>query len=412
MISLSERLQALGVKIGTANLQTSKGHRRNIFPISNVLPGEWWQTRHGDVFFVETRYKADTQVGKAKLSPIGPLDVIASWAKEPGLKDISLEQFAFIDTETTGLSGGTGTYTFLIGAGRFEQDTFRLVQFFLLDPGEEIAQLAAFEEFISPCKAIVSFNGKAFDAPLINTRYTVNGWPSPIAHVPHLDLLHLARRLWKNRLSSRALGDLEWHILGTKRSDKDVPGWMIADLYFDYLHTGDARPLRSVFYHNEIDVLSLAALLSHMSYQISDPSDERLEHAVDLVAIGKLYADLGYLDDAYKYYQRALEFETLNPDDYWGVIYQLSFIQKKRGDYEAAKALWELATQQKQIYAFEELAKLYEHIERNFGAALKWTEDALMTISEETFPTYDRVHWEDSLIHRKTRLQRKIKTKS
>lgn len=408
MTSLSERLQALGVNIGTDNLPKSKGLYRNTFPISNVLPGDWWQTAHGDVFFVETRYKADYQLGQVKLSPIGSLDLVGDWANEPELKDIPLHQFAFIDTETTGLSGGTGTYTFLIGAGRFDGEHFRLVQFFLMNPGEELAQLAAFEDFISPCKGIVSFNGKAFDIPMIRTRYITNGWPCPIEQIPHLDLLHLARRLWKDRLPSRTLGDLEWQILGAKRSDKDVPGWMIADLYLDYLHTGDARPLRSVFYHNEIDVLSLAALLSYMSNIISDPFQANIEHAEDMAAIGKLYADLSYLDQAAEIYQRSLDLEMENSKAYWKTLGNLSLIHKKQGNLEAAEEIWVLAAENNHIYAFEELAKLQEHVRRDYPTALEWTEKALLIISDQDFPAYAQMKWEECLLHRKKRLLKKI----
>ena len=411
MSSLSERLQALGVHIGTDNLPKSRGIYRNTYPIENVLPGNWWETPHGDVFYLETRYKADYQLGRVSLSPMGCLDMVAAWAKEPGIKDIPLEEFIFIDTETTGLSGGTGTYTFLIGAGRFEGDHFRLVQFFLLNPGEETAQLAAFEEFSAPCKVIVSFNGKAFDVPMIKTRYITNGWPCPIDHLPHIDLLHLARRLWKDRLPSRALGDLEWHILGAKRSDKDVPGWMIADLYLDYLHTGDARPLRSVFYHNEIDVVSLSALLGHMSRIISDPFQVEVEYGQDMAAIGKLYADLGYLDRAADLYQRSLELDTDDSETYWEAVSRLSFIQKKRGELSAAELLWTKAAEKDHLYACEELAKLQEHAKRDYLKALEWTENALQIIARSDIPSYVQVQWEESLTHRKDRLRRKIENR-
>ena len=408
MSSLSEQLKALGVEVGTSNLPVQSKGNENEFPISSVLSGDWWHTPHGDNFYVETMYKSDFQVGNVKISPLESLDVIAAWAREPELKETSLEDFVFIDTETTGLAGGTGTYTFLIGAGRFVEDHFQLVQFFLTEPGEEVSQLAAFEEFISPCTALVSFNGKAFDVPLINTRYIINGWPSPIGDLPHIDLLHLARRLWKDRLPSRALGDLEWYILGLKRSEQDVPGWMIADLYFDYLHTGDARPLRGVFYHNEIDVLSLAALLSHMSILISDPLNGLIEHGQDMAAIGKLYADLGNYQDAVKLYQHALEFEEQNPEGYWESIKRLSYIHKKLGDLKAAKSLWKRAAQQDQVYACEELAKLYEHTDRDFPEALYWTEFALDIISKANDQTRTKMQWEKSLTHRKKRLQRKL----
>ena len=411
MTSLSERLQALGVTIGADNLPKSKGRFRNTFPISDVLPGDWWQTPHGDVFFVETRYKADYKLGKVNLSPIGSLNLIGDWANEPELKSTTLHEFVFIDTETTGLSGGTGTYTFLIGAGRFDGDYFRLVQFFLMNPGEELAQLAAFEDFISPCKGIVSFNGKSFDVPMIKTRYITNGWPCPLEQIPHIDLLHLARRLWRDRLPSRALGDLEWHILGVKRSDKDVPGWMIADLYLDYLHTGDARPLRSVFYHNEIDVLSLAALLSHISIKISNPFQEEIEHAQDLAAIGKLYADLGYLDQAARLYEQSLKLDREDSSGYWKSVGNLSFIHKKRGDLDAARRLWTISAENGHIYAFEELAKVHEHVDRDYEAALEWTENALEILSEQDFPAYAQMKWEESLLHRKERLLYKIHQK-
>jgi hypothetical protein len=408
MSTLSERLQALGVTIGTRNLPKPREKVHDSFPISSVLPGNWQHTPHGDVFTVETSYKADFQVGKVKLGSMGPLNLIAIYAGEPKVKEYSLEQFLFIDTETTGLVGGTGTYTFLIGAGRFENDLFRLVQFFLTNPSEEIAQLTAFEEFISPCEVVVSFNGKSFDLPLINTRYMINGWPSPLLHLPHLDLLHLARRLWKNRLPSCTFGNIEWNILGVKRSEQDVPGWMIADLYFDYLHTGDARPLRGVFYHNEIDVLSLASLLSYISNLVSSPLSNQIEHTQDLISIAKFYADLGFMDDAANIYQRALESETLSQNHYWETVCQLSLIQKKRGELETAKNLWMRAAGQHHLYAIEELAKLYEHGERDFTAALSWTENALRIINQGDTPLSIQLQWKDSLLHRKKRLLAKI----
>ena len=144
--------------------------------------------------------------------------MIAAYARAPQIANFDIEQFAFMDTETTGLGLGTGVYTFMVGIGRFEGEHFRLAQFFLREPGEETAQLAAIEEFLAPCEAWVRFNGKAFDIPLLNNRYIINGWPAPLKDAPHIDLLHLARRLWKARLPSRTLGDLEAKILGATRS--------------------------------------------------------------------------------------------------------------------------------------------------------------------------------------------------
>jgi len=408
MPSLSDQLKSLGIEIGTHNLPPPKAPNQPKFPIDNVLPGNWWQTREGDTFFVETRYKADSLIGNTELRLDAPLGAIAGWAHEPKFLDLDLEQFAFIDTETTGLAGGTGTYTFLIGVGRFEKDEFRLVQFFLTNPGEETAQLAAFSEFMAPCEAVVSFNGKSFDIPLINTRFIINRWPSPLTGMAHLDLLHLARRLWRARLSSCTLGDLEAHILGMKRSEQDVPGWMIADLYFDYLHTGDSRPLRGVFYHNEIDVVSLAALMNKMAKMTANPLGVDVEFGLDIISIGKLYADIGLLDKAAEIYRHGLDFGDLEDDAILTAVKQLSMLNKKRGDLESAVELWEIAAGKNQVYAHEELAKYFEHKVKELDSALHWTRSALEILNHKETPNYEKISWEGLFEHRENRLLRKL----
>ena len=128
------------------------------------------------------------------------------------------QQVCFLDTETSGLSGGTGTYAFLVGAARFIDDKFVLQQFFMRDPAEEPALLEGVANFLAPCEALVTFNGKAFDAPLLTTRYKLHYIPVPYKEYSHLDLLPLARRLWRDRLPSRALKYLEEHVLGFTRS--------------------------------------------------------------------------------------------------------------------------------------------------------------------------------------------------
>jgi uncharacterized protein YprB with RNaseH-like and TPR domain len=210
-------------------------------------------TSQGDTYIVESIFRWNNLQTQLALTALWKT---LSQAGTPGIERLSRSSFAFIDTETTGLSGGTGTYAFLIGAGRFDGDDFHLAQFFLRDPYEEPAQLAALENFLAPCQAVVSFNGKAFDAPLLNARFTMHGWHSPLLDMSHIDLLHLARRLWRNRLPKRALIDLEAQILGAQRTEEDVPGWMVPQLYADYLRDGNPQPLKSVFYHNSMDILS------------------------------------------------------------------------------------------------------------------------------------------------------------
>jgi len=407
MPTLSDRLKSLGVSVGTQNLKTPKPPPEDPYPIEQVLAGGFWHTSSGDVFVVETNYKADFLRGTIKLKPTAPLEMIAAYARAPEITGLDIEQLAFIDTETTGLGLGTGVYTFMVGIGRFEGQNFRLAQFFLREPGEETAQLAAIEEFLAPCQAVVSFNGKAFDIPLLNNRYIINGWPAPLANTAHIDLLHLARRLWKERLPSRTLGDLEVQILGTNRTQQDVPGWMIADLYFDYLHTRDARPLLGVFYHNEIDVVSLAALLAYMADLLADPLNETIEHGLDLLAVAKLYADLGQADLAAKIYQRGLAYDDLEQQAYWQALKELSFLHKKDDDFEAACVCWEQAAQDGQIYAHVELAKVFEHRQKDFVTAIQWTQTAIEIVTAPDYPAYDRQVVLPELEHRLARLERK-----
>ena len=393
--------------MGKQDLNTAPLNQSKKFPIEQVLAGDFWQTSSGEVFVVETKYNAEVLRGSIKLKPTAALDVIAAYTQSPSIAELDIEEFAFVDTETTGLGLGTGIYTFMVGIGRFEGEHFRLAQFFLREPGEETAQLAAIEEFLAPCKAWVSFNGKAFDIPLLNNRYIINGWPPPLQNAPHIDLLHLARRLWKARLSSRTLGDLEHFILGATRSQQDVPGWMIADLYFDYLHTQDARPLLGVFYHNEMDVVTLAALMAHIADLLANPLNDTIEHGLDLIAIGKLYADIGDLAAAIQIYQRGLTSQDVQDDDYWQALKELSFLYKKQNEMNAACELWVEASQDLQIYAHIELAKVYEHRHKDYDSAYDWTQKAIQIITEPDYPSYEREQFLLELEYRLNRLERK-----
>ncbi len=405
--SLSDKLKSLGVKVGARDLPPPNP-RHVAYAIERVLPGGRFEaTPYGQIFVVETRYSPEYRHGRAGLHLSASRQMVAEWARDGRIAACAPAALTFLDTETTGLAGGTGTYAFLIGVGRYEGDHFHLAQFFMREPPEEPAQLAALVQFLQPCETVVTFNGKGFDLPLLNARYTINGAASPFSSLAHLDLLPLARRLWRDRLPSRALGQLEVHILQANRTGEDVPGWLIPSLYFDYLRSGDARPLKGIFYHNALDILAMAALLNHITHLLEDPLDGRVEHSLDLVALAKFFEVMGNAKQAIQLYQHSLV-QELPEEGYWEALYRLSFIQKRQENWPAAVALWEQAAESRQIYAYVELAKFYEHRARDYDEAGRWTEAALSLIDAPHCPQAKRRQWLAALRHRLARLQRKM----
>ena len=402
--SVADKLKSLGVKVGTKDLTPPKLKSR--YDIDSVVAGAFYPTPLGDVFVAEQTYTSDYRHGLSSLTCSLPICLISQWAGDARITDIPLSKFAFLDTETSGLAGGTGTYAFLVGVARFIDGQFLLQQFFMRDPAEEPALLEGLASFLAPCEALVTFNGKAFDAPLLTTRYSMHRIPVPYKDYSHLDLLPLARRLWRDRLPSRALKFLEENILGLTRSTEEVPGYEIPWLYFDYLRTGDARPLGGVFYHNAMDVVAMAALLSHMNNMLETPYDGHVHHGLDFIALAKLFEDLGHWDEAARLFERGLE-SPLTESDFGVAVKRLSILQKKRGDLNTAIRLWEEAAERGQLYAFVELAKHHEHKSRDIKTALKWTRSALQCAQNMEMPDYVRKHWLDEIAHRLERLERK-----
>lgn len=412
MSNLSEKLKALGVNLGTDETPIIKS--RQNYNLENVLSGNRVHNYFGEVFSVDSTYPITHQHGNNEILFNTPLDRMSFWVGDDLLSNFEPNSFAFLDIETTGLSGGTGTYAFLIGVGRFEVDDFHLAQYFMVDPIEEAAQLAALEEFLAPCKALVTYNGKSFDIPILTTRYIQHGWRTPFEDQVHVDLLHLSRRIWKERLPSRTLSNLEVQILGSSRTEEDVPGWLIPQLYFDYLRSGDARPLKRVFYHNAMDILSLVALFKRTSKILTNPLSELQEHVVDLLSLARLFEDLGDLETATSLYVHGLEHsdtksELVPKEILVRSILRLALIYKRQGDDETAAKLWQEAAHYKSLEAYEELAKLHEHRLKNIGQAIKWTEEAISDLSKSQFNSYDGKYRKSRFIHRSKRLKQKLK---
>jgi hypothetical protein len=419
MPSLADKLKSLGVKTGTSLHSPPFDAAQDKPPparhtIDSVVAGSFLPTPRGETFVADQVFDETYLHGEVSPHSQFPLSLISQWAHDPRIAELPIHKFAFLDTETSGLSGGTGTYAFLVGAARFAEDKFVLRQFFMRDPSEEAAMLEALIHFLAPCEGLVTFNGKAFDAPLLVTRYSLHRIPVPFKNYAHIDLLPLARRLWRDRLPSRALKFLEEHVLGFTRASEEVPGYEIPWLYFDYLRTGDARPLGGVFYHNAMDVVAMAALLGHVSSALADPYNGRVEHGLDFIALGKLFEDLGHWDEAARLYERGLESvhstgsgQGLDESDFGAAVRRLSILQKRRGDLDQAVRLWEQAAEKGHIYAHIELAKYYEHKLRDVPSSIRWARAARREVEKTDLPAYVRKHWLAEIDHRLARLERK-----
>lgn len=406
MESLADKLRSLGMARGVNQITTPRVTNR--FPLSDVLKVENRRTIFGDCIFVKNIYPVDYQHGIVNFSSPIDYSILLDWGKLETYAQIPINQFLFFDTETTGLAGGTGTFAFMVGFGYWAENLdFHLIQMFLPEPVEEPALLAGFDEFVDPFKVIVSFNGKSFDAPLLNTRHILNSIRPPFTKKGHLDLLHLARRLWKNRLPSRSLGDLEREILNYSRGEDEIPGWMVPELYTEYLNTGDARPLKGVFYHNEIDILSLAALFKHMSQVLQNPIDT-LDSGLDLIAVARLYEDLNQHDIAISIYEKGLNSE-LPKELFLQALLRDARLFFRQGDYQKGIQIYKKAAELQSISACEELAKYFEHRQNDYSMALFWTDRGLDLIYEQsTGAPLQAENLTKGWMHRKARLQAKL----
>jgi len=199
---------------------------------------------------------------------------------------------------------------------------------------------------------------------------------------------------------------LEEHVLGLKRTSEEVPGYEIPWLYMDYLRSQDARPLAGVFYHNAMDVVAMAALLTHMNEMITNPYRGPVEYGLDFIALGKLFEDLGLWEEAARLFERGLECD-ISESDFGLAVKRLSILQKRRGDFEEAVRLWEQAAAEGHIYAHIEIAKYYEHKRRDIKSALQWTRSALEHVEHGDLPAYERKYWLAEISRRLARLERK-----
>ncbi len=395
-MDLRDRLKAMGVRprgagspsapasqISTSptldGTRTPAFSRRN-FRLDQALPGSWHETPEGPCYAVERRYAVGVARGPVALGSVLQTRPRVLWdaGRAPALHDIDPRKLLFLDTETTGLSGGTGTYVFLVGVAFFSEagDEVIVRQYFLSDLGAERSLLHALNDLFAQFSAVVTFNGKSFDWPLLETRFITSRMRCILKDPPHLDMLGPSRRLWKDCLESCSLEMLETHILGVRRGF-DVPGWRIPSLYFQYLRVGHIGHVLPVFEHNEHDLLTLMALTGHVGRILDEPDSADLL-AAELFGLGKLYADLGKYTESMRAYERGLLQEP-SPELRSTALRNMSYLYKFLQQRDEAVAIWlSLAEEETHLmFPYLELAKHYEHRVKEYSAARNYTIMAL-----------------------------------
>ena len=224
---------------------------------AEILDGEWRESHGRRFLVVDRKYSPGYRHGRMTVA-----DCLPPWPRVDLLGGCTGGRLLFLDLETTGLAGGAGTYAFLVGCGWFDGGTFRLRQFVLSDFAAERSLLESFAQLAGDADCVVTYNGKSFDLPLIETRFALQRMPTPFANLPHVDMLHPARRMWRDEEVECRLTYLEQALCGHER-EGDVPGFEIPSRYFHFLRTGDASALTGVLDHHRHDIVSLAVLMSH-----------------------------------------------------------------------------------------------------------------------------------------------------
>ena len=401
MESLSDKLKALGVKMGIDGLPEGKRIKKKVRSIQELLPeGKIITTPLGESFALEEMYLSQQLHGKYPIYDIADYGALLQLLSVEA--DFDLERCVFMDTETTGLAGGAGTLAFMVGLGFYRDNNFWLYQGFLRDPSDEPGMLAYIEELLAGIDTVVTYNGKSFDVPLMHTRCVLNGFEKFFEGMQHIDLLHLARKVWKHRLPSRTLGIVENEILGFFRSEEEVPGWMAPELYFGYQKTGDASGVVPVFYHNAMDIISLGVMLRVIAELVRDPYAVN-SPGVDLVSIARMYADQKSYDQAIALYEKGIAHD-LPADVYKDALMRFASIFKHQKKTEQALALWERAVALGSIEACEELAKYFEHQVKEYEIAMHWTNAGFSCAKNAKLSKYQAHRVEGALQHRLERL--------
>jgi DNA polymerase III epsilon subunit-like protein len=431
----------------------------DISRVGAILGGRAAETPFGQCLIVDRRYEADRFHGGVRIGECDVDDALSLAILDPALSPPPRDggqtpnpryggqtptpghggqtpssgagrRTIFIDLETTGLSGGAGTVAFLVGCGYFDLGAFQVRQFLLTSYASERALLSAVADFFHDADLIVTYNGKTFDVPVMETRWLFHRLQMPLERVPHFDMLHPARRLWRARgrvadgdEGGCRLSTLERTLLNMTRVG-DVGGFEIPGRFFQFLRSGDPRPLEPVLEHNRLDLVSLAAVMSR-GLQLAREGDAACRDCAEALALGRIY-ERAAADDRYaggddtmaraeRCYRRAAE--SREADIKGEALYRLALGHRRARRFAEAAAIWREVIElteprgvrritglgELRQFAVEALAIHQEHRERDFTRA---RELALFALEEADGRRAEGIR------HRVARLNRKIAKKT
>ncbi len=384
-----------------------------ISDFAEQIGGEVISTAEGKYLQSDTRYNHDFFHGNRAVTTVlsdGKVD-LDCFETSHNNGTAALDKAVFVDAETTGLSAASGTVAFLVGVGYTEGDSFVVRQFFLPDYPDEPAMLDAIADMVADREVVVSFNGKAFDLPLLETRFTMQRRENPFEGMHHIDLLHCSRRFWKGRFNDTTLQTLERELLEVHRYN-DTPGYLIPQLYFDFLRHGHAEPLAGVLLHNRLDIVSLLYLLHTIQKYLADAERFEFYSPEDALAISKFLWRKRLAESACN--AAASQFAghvRSEAEEQLGM--HLFSLQKRLNLYQdAINTLQSLKKTrgEKRLTVLEELAKLHEHKTKNLQAARDHVLEAIEYLDNPLADIpLDRVlFWSETFQKRRKRLLRRL----
>jgi uncharacterized protein YprB with RNaseH-like and TPR domain len=359
---------------------TDKG--RGLAPRTETRAVE--RTRREPVQVFENAYLLAANYGQIPIA-MGlqiPADIIGFLSRDAAFEGLDLSTALFLDLETTGLAGGTGTVPFLVGLGYYRDERFKVTQFFLNEMAEEERLVRELDAFIHEMgfRSIVTYNGKAFDVPLVETRFALHRTPCPLRGMPHLDFLFSARSLWQHKYDSCRLFNLAREIVQAERSE-DIPGAEIPLRYFQYIRSGDFSLIDPILYHNQEDLLSLLGVVvagavlvdRHRAAAARGEGDP-----MDLYGVAKLFERAGDAATSAALLEKALAGGCgLSAEVSMVARKKLSHHFKKNKDWDKALTFWQEMAAGEEVDCFRELAMYFEHTAKDFDEAIRVATEGL-----------------------------------